>query len=390
MNYGSLFAGIGGFDLGFDRAEMCCAWQVENDTHCNSILQRHWPDMQRFGDVHDVGRHNLKAVDLIAGGFPCQDLSVAGRRAGLAGERSGLWWQFVRVLEELHPRWVVVENVPGLLSSGDKRDMGILLGALAKLGYLGTWRVLDAQFYGVAQRRRRVFIVGHLGDGRAAEVLFERTSGAWDSPPCREAGAGVTAPIKAGTPSRRGGGSWPIAEEFVLTYTVQTNDGGNHKRKDRPNGGMYVKRTEQALTLGSSDQTYIATFPGMAQSGAGWAPPSMPVDEDRCGPLDTERAQCVAQTQWGEIAGTLSKRHDSSPCSDRGQNIVAFRGVRRLTPCECERLQGFPDDWTRWGVDESGKRVELSDSARYRMLGNAVAVPVAEWIGQRIAAMEGS
>jgi DNA (cytosine-5)-methyltransferase 1 len=153
MTFGSLFAGVGGFDLGFERVGMRCLWQVEIDKFCLGVLERHWPDVRRYIDVREVGRRNLGAVDLVGGGFPCQDVSLAGKRAGLAGVKSGLWFEFHRVLEELRPRWVVAENVPGLLSSNGGRDLGIVVQGLAEIGYGVAWRVLDAQHFGVAQRR---------------------------------------------------------------------------------------------------------------------------------------------------------------------------------------------------------------------------------------------
>jgi DNA (cytosine-5)-methyltransferase 1 len=192
MRFISLFSGIGGFDLGFDRAGMECAAQVEFDEQASAVLARHWPDVPRFKDVRGVGKHNLPTVELICGGFPCQDVSVAGKRAGLAGERSGLWFEFHRILDELKPEWVVIENVPGLLSSQGGRDFAVILQGLVELRYGVAWRVLDAQYAGVAQRRRRVFIVGHLGDGRAAEVLFERDGSHWDTPPRRAPGQVAT------------------------------------------------------------------------------------------------------------------------------------------------------------------------------------------------------
>lgn len=184
---GSLFTGIGGFDLGFERAGWDCAWQVEIDPACQDVLARHWPEVTRYGDVREVGAANLEPVDAIVGGFPCQDISIAGRREGLDGKRSGLWWEFRRVLVELRPAWVVIENVRDLLSSNGGRDMGSILGALGDLGYGWAYRVLDAQWFGVPQRRRRVFIVGHLGDKRAAQVLLEPEGGGRDSPPIRTA-----------------------------------------------------------------------------------------------------------------------------------------------------------------------------------------------------------
>lgn len=135
MRVGSLFSGIGGFDLGLERAGMTCSWQVEIDPFCQQVLAHHWPDTQRFEDVKEVGKHNLQPVELICGGFPCQDLSVAGNRAGLAGERSGLWFEFARIAGELRPNWIVVENVPGLFSSNKGQDFATVLKTIAELGY---------------------------------------------------------------------------------------------------------------------------------------------------------------------------------------------------------------------------------------------------------------
>lgn len=174
MDFGSLFAGIGGFDLGFERAGMKCKWQVENDKNCKEILSSHWPNVKRFDDVRkfvpDKKKHK---VSLICAGFPCQDVSVAGKRQGLSGSRSGLFWEIVRVVSILHPTWLVLENVPGLLSSKNGRDMETIIDAVSNLGYCVGWRVLDSQWFGVAQRRRRVFFVCHSDPACAASVLFE-------------------------------------------------------------------------------------------------------------------------------------------------------------------------------------------------------------------------
>lgn len=163
--FGSLFAGVGGFDLGFEAAGWECRWQVEWDARCRSVLARHWPDVTKYGDVRDV--HDLKSVDCILYGFPCQDLSVAGKRAGLDGERSGLFFEATRIIREMreatdgrYPTWAVAENVPGLLSADGGAAMGRCLDELADCGAVGIeWAVLDAQHFGVPQRRRRVFIV---------------------------------------------------------------------------------------------------------------------------------------------------------------------------------------------------------------------------------------
>ena len=159
LRYLSLFSGIGGFDLGFDRAGMECAGQVEIDAKCNEVLAYHWPHVWRHNDVRTLTRKNAPTVDLVCGGFPCQDLSVAGRRKGLAGERSGLWFEFRRVLAGILPEWIVIENVPGLLSSNGGADVQIILDSLTQMGYTVDVDIKDAQEFGVAQRRRRVFLL---------------------------------------------------------------------------------------------------------------------------------------------------------------------------------------------------------------------------------------
>ena len=158
MTFGSLFSGIGGIDLGLERAGMTCAWQVEIDPWCRQVLTKHWPNVRRYEDVSAVGGDTLEPVELIAGGFPCQDVSVAGQRAGIqAGTRSGLWSEFHRIIRELRPRYVLVENVPGLLARG----MGRVLGDLSTIGYDAEWEMLSAADVGAPHLRKRVFIVAH-------------------------------------------------------------------------------------------------------------------------------------------------------------------------------------------------------------------------------------
>jgi len=174
----SLFAGVGGFDLALERKGVDVVASVEIDKHARSILTKQFPKSTILEDVKNVTGQQLldlgfESSGIIVGGFPCQDLSVAGKRKGLAGERSGLFFEVVRILDETKARWFILENVPGLLSSNGGRDLGIILGALVELGYGVAYRVLDAQYFGVPQRRRRIFIVGCLGDdGRTpAQVL---------------------------------------------------------------------------------------------------------------------------------------------------------------------------------------------------------------------------
>jgi len=180
LQHVSLFSGVGGFDLAAERAGMQPAAMCEIDTNAQNILKKHWPNTPLFTDVKEVTGDSLRQLGIdptrtvLTGGFPCQDVSVAGRRAGLAGARTGLFWEVIRILNEFQPAWIVLENVPGLLTSNNGRDMGTVLGALEISGYQDlAYRILDAQYFGVPQRRRRVFISGHLGttDAWAGQIL---------------------------------------------------------------------------------------------------------------------------------------------------------------------------------------------------------------------------
>ncbi|MCK4901407.1 MAG: DNA (cytosine-5-)-methyltransferase [Anaerolineales bacterium] len=412
MNFGSLFAGIGGFDLGLERSRLACAWQVEIDAKCGEVLTHHWPDVERYGDVHDVGRRNLESIDVICGGFPCQDLSVAGRRAGLAGERSGLWWQFLRVIKELEPKWAVIENVPGLLSSNGGRDMGTLVGSLEECGYWWAYRVLDAQYFGVAQRRRRVFIVGHLTEPTyPAKVLFEPESSGWHPAPSREAGEGTTGTVttRVGSPDRLGQYDGLIPQAFgggncsgpINTSTALTAHG---IRQDFDTETFIAFDTTQI----TSKQNYSNPKPGdpchplaagahvpaiavslRGREGGATAELSGEVSPAlRCGGGGGDKPHVLT-----EAADTLTSHWHNSNGAKAGNNagminpVISNMGVRRLTPIECERLQGFPDDYTR--IQWRNKSPEdCPDGPRYKALGNSMAVPVMRWIGERIQSVD--
>ena len=178
MKFGSVFAGIGGFDLGLGRAGMECAWQIEINDDATNILEKHWPDVVRCRDVLEFdGSERRWGIDVLCGGFPCQDVSLCGKKAWLAGDQSSLFWQFLRVAEETGPRWIIVESVGGLLTGNSGRDFAVVLCALGECGYVCSYRFFDAQYFGVPQVRERVFVVGHLGQWEhPARVLFDAES----------------------------------------------------------------------------------------------------------------------------------------------------------------------------------------------------------------------
>lgn len=172
----SFFSGIGGIDLGFERAGMVTVFQVEINTFCQKVLKKHWPGVPLWPNINNLRPEDIPSADLWCGGFPCQDLSLAnqGKRKGLEGDRSGLFYKFAELIDSRRPKWLFIENVPGLLNSHNGQDFKVLLQTLDEFGYGVSWRVLDAKYFGTPQRRRRVYIVGSLGTIFSAQVLFEQ------------------------------------------------------------------------------------------------------------------------------------------------------------------------------------------------------------------------
>lgn len=192
LTHGELFAGISGFGVGFEASGIVTRWRVEIDNAPRSVLRHHYPADKLERDVLQCGAHNLEPVDIITFGSPCQDLSVAGKRAGLGGQRSGLFYEAIRIVSELRPAIAVWENVPGAFSSNAGRDFAAVLSAFRDIGARDIgWTVLDAQYSGVAQRRRRVFVVADFRGDRAGEILFESPCVCGNPPPRREAGTRV-------------------------------------------------------------------------------------------------------------------------------------------------------------------------------------------------------
>jgi DNA (cytosine-5)-methyltransferase 1 len=242
----SLFAGIGGFDLAMQRKGVKVVATVEIDKKCNEVLAQHFPLAQQFTDVKEVtGKDFINAGfnperGIITGGFPCQDLSVAGKRAGLSGERSGLFWEIRRLVEETKTEWFILENVPGLLSSNGGKDFGIVLRQMADLGYSVGWRVLDAQYFGVPQRRRRVFIVGSRsgGGGRINKVLFEREGLRRDTSQGKQEGQGIASTsTRSVRESILGSG-----KDIANTIPAELYHHGSVVNQDANNGHLVVER----------------------------------------------------------------------------------------------------------------------------------------------------
>ena len=299
-----------------------------------SVLAERFPHVPNFGNMENFNEWNVPQFDILAGGTPCQSFSIAGLRGGLQDERGNLALVYCRILQKFRPKWFLWENVPGVLSSAGGRDFGSILGAMVELGYGVAYRVLDAQYFGVPQRRRRVFVVGCLGDWTsAAEVLFEPNCLRGDTTPSRKPKQEV-----AGTTRTSPDNGFDIADArngtlSKVTPTLQSHHGG-------------TSLNTQPLLVTSTGNT--------------------PAVFDR-----------QSSYEWGTStkASTMSAR-DYKSASD----LISHNGVRRLTPIECERLQGFPDNWTL--VNHRSK--PAADGPRYKAIGNSMAVPVIRWICKRI------
>ena len=424
-----------------------CAWaplgfefvaQSEIDAFPSAVLAHRFPGVPNWGDMTKWKEWPDADVDVLVGGTPCQSFSVAGLRAGLADPRGNLALTYLAIAERYQPRWLVWENVPGVLSSGGGRDFGSFLGALVQLGYGFAYRVLDAQYFGVAQRRKRVFVVASArGWASAAAVLFERESLQRDHPPSR--GAGQIAPT---IPSRSSGGGG-LGTDFdcdgglIPDIVPQAMSAKWSKGTSSPAGDEHHNLIP-VLSHALRGEGFDAS-----EDGTGRGTPLVPVSyrtSGNCGAWDTgDKTDALTSAtdsnhhvlafsskdhgaDAGEIAPTLrAMGHAGSHPNAGGQLAVAtlaIRGsgdesnleyrtdgtanalltpnggragigvgaiqygtaVRRLTPRECERLQGFPDDWT--AITHRNK--PAADGPRYKALGNSMAVPVLRWIGERI------
>lgn len=370
MTYGSLFSGCGGMDLGFDRAGMQCLWQCEIDKQARSVLGRHWPDVPKFHDVHDIKKGNVSPVDLVAGGFPCQNLSVAGNRKGLAGAKSGLFYELIRVVRLCKPKFVVWENVPGLLSSDKGRDLGRVLQELAKLGYFGAWRVLDARFFGVPQRRRRVFGVftrGRFGAMRCAKILSLGQSVQGHTQASKAQEKEVAGTIGGGSGNR----GWCDDTDLDNSITCVTGTVTH---------ALTARADSSEDGCGRGTPIINCESFRIAGDGAAYAMGNE-VATLTTGTDKSANSIVFQQNQRDEVrylpeAGALP----ANPGMKQQNYLHMSTGVRRLTPIECERLMSYPDDWTRYGA--AGE--EMTDGPRYRMCGNGVVANVAEWIARRI------
>ena len=416
MNYLSVCSGIEAATVAWHHMGWNPVGFSEIEKFPSQVLAHHYPTVTNFGDMTKYKEWNLNdSIGLLVGGTPCQSFSVAGLRKGLDDPRGNLALTYLGILDHFRPKWCVWENVPGVLSSGGGRDFGSFLGALGELGYGWAYRVLDAQNFGVAQRRRRVFVVGCIGGWKpAAEVLFESES--------------LSGNIKQSRETRQ-----ETSNSFIpsVVGTLDRECGGSKLNHQTANSGHIIPafwngtQTAETITCTSDDQrmpdknrfqaviqpTYsyddhreglriykesTSTLCAAAGTGGGNVPLTMAIQgnligRDKGGPqgIGVSEGETMYTLTKADVHGVAFGWQNSasqsmsvdtiSPTLDKSKTPATMQSmaVRRLTEVECERLQGFPDNYTN--IKEN-----CPSGARYKALGNSMAVPVMRWIGERI------
>lgn len=346
IRFGSVCSGIEAASVAWNPLGWRASFFSEIEAFPRAVLQHHYPETPLHGDFTTIRAGEYGPIDLLVGGTPCQSFSVAGLRGGLGDDRGNLSLEYLRLADRLRPRWLVWENVPGVLSSNGGRDFGAILGGMVELGYGFAYRVLNSRYFGLAQQRRRVFVIGYLGDWRPpAAVLLEPSSLSGNPEPGRGGGEVHSArPVdRVGVAGRydRGG-----------TFGFALNQRGE-LRKMHVSGAL-------AAEPGTKQQTYVAepfAFTCSNQAnGFAWERPYSPT-------LNAQNPTESSNIQQGVRIGHI---------------------LRRFTPLERERLQGFPDHYT--AIPYKGRMAP--DAPRTKSLGNSMSPPVMRWIGERIAIVE--
>jgi DNA (cytosine-5)-methyltransferase 1 len=416
MKYLSLCSGIEAATVAWHPLGWEAVAYSEIERFPSEVLAHHYPSTPNLGDMTKFKEWSIESnVDLLVGGTPCQSFSVAGLRKGLDDPRGNLMLTYLAIADKYKPKWIVWENVPGVLSSNGGKDFGVFLGALGELGYGFAYRVLDAQYFGVAQRRRRVFVVGYLGDWRrAAAVLFERHSLQGHPAPSREKGQAIAPSVTTGPPFSRTGNDRVECEAMVVAaspdgnHTVGTLMARDYKgigNQDLQDGRGLVLQPIAFSGCDDGMDTQINVTPTMRVAGNAQGNLAVAVGTDLYNGAITGDVAATMSTAGSTSSKTgptvmqpmpfgVSEKPDVGHCLRSGASkadkhesttyVAQSMAVRRLTPVECERLQGFPDSYT----DIKSKNKPTPDGPRYKALGNSMAVPVMAWIGQRIEQVE--
>ena len=399
MKYGSVCSGVEAATVAWDGLGWKPQWFSEIEQFPSAVLDHHYPGVPNMGDMTKHKEWNNGAIDLLVGGTPCQSFSVAGLRKGLDDPRGNLMLTYLAIAEQYRAKWLVWENVPGVLSSNGGKDFGAFLGALGQLGYGFAYRVLDAQYFGVPQRRKRVFVVGCLGDWRsAAAVLFESHSLQGHSAPGREKGQKPSPSVTTGAPFSRTGNE-RVECDAIVPYTASSF--GGYKEGV---GTLRASRTgDETLTIGTLDtqcgfqnQTHQSVANGhllieneLMGTITARMFSSLGARDCEAGAIHAAYSKATSEAGLSDITMSLTASMGSGGADLAAKPMVCSNAVRRLTPTECERLQGFPDNHTQ--IPYRKKDAEnCPDSPRYKAMGNSMAVPVMKWIGERIEMVEGA
>lgn len=397
MNYLSVCSGVEAATVAWHHMGWKPVAFSEIEKFPSEVLAHHYPSVPNLGDMTNYKEWKFNdTVGLLVGGTPCQSFSVAGLRKGLADPRGNLALTYCGILDQFRPKWFIWENVPGVLSSNNGRDFGSFLGALVELGYGFSYRVLDAQYFGVAQRRRRVFVVGHLGDWKpTAKVLFESESLCGNNKKIREKREKTSTEFVQCFEPRSPDGHARIVNGDI-SPTLNTMSGGQRqpcvaiqgnligREKGGPQG-VGVAENSPMYTLTKGDVHAVAhafkVRGGCDGGGKGYLG-----QDEKAFTISCNQDQQIAVgvdtyngTIQGDVAATMTA--DMAGPTHSGPKVMQNMAVRRLTPVECERLQGFPDNYTN--IKEN-----CPDGPRYKAMGNSMAVPVMRWIGERIQKVE--
>ena len=365
-----MFSGIGAPETAMPEWDWL--WHAEIEPFPSAVMAARHPGSINLGDVSapDFAERAIDAgrPDVIVFGSPCQSFSVAGKRLGLDDPRGNLALVALGVVERVRPRWLVFENVPGLLSSGGGDDFAAFLSVMGQCGYFGAGRVLDARYFGVPQRRRRVFFVGHLGDWRsAAAVLFEPASLRGDHAPGKEAREGTAPTLSART---RGGGG--LGTDFDCDGGLVASTGDISHCLNAGGMGRQDYETETLVTHTLRGDGFDAS-----ENGTGRGTPLVPVALQYG---NAQGGKSQGGVGVGEPGGPMYTLDSQGPT----HGVAVGSVVRRLTATECHRLQGFPDD--HCAIVYRGK--PAADGPMYKALGNSMAVPCVRWILSRLEAVD--
>ena len=400
MNYLDLFSGIGGFTKGLLNAGFKFDWHgySEIDTYAESIYQKQFPDAHKIGDISNVNTKTLPKIELITLGWPCQDVSIAGRRGGLQAARSGLFFEAIKILRTVRPNYFIAENVKGLFSSNNGADFTIVLQEIANIGYDCQWQLLNTRWV-LPQNRERIYFVGYLRERPRPEVFPLTESTLW-TPSSQEAtqrtgsrirsedskdiassilkrygGDGCDTVVQIGDACDGYGASGRIQDQEgdCSTLLKAMGTGGNNvpliqegQIGEHDNMGQRVYSTEGISTTlrsqggGQGAKTGLYTIRENTKKGY--------TEAEEGDSIDLKFAS--SKTRRGRVGKGIAATLDH----DTQQGVVDGMSVRRLTPLECERLQGFPDRWTEG----------LSDTRRYQCLGNAVSVPIVTAVAKKL------